>query len=71
MLGSRLAVFWVRLTVRPKFVRTISAPCSWAAFAAAKAIDCGVSTPVISSFFPSSSIRCSYPAFVAFQVTLP
>ena len=62
-MGSRFAVFCVRLTVRPKFVRTISAPYSYTAFAAANTINYGVSTPVISSFFPSSSIGCSYPAF--------
>src|SRR5262245_5291463 len=54
--GKRLATFCVRLTARPKFVRTISAPCSCAEVAAAYAIDCGVSTPVISSLLPSSNM---------------
>ena len=54
--GRRRATFCVMLTVRPKFVSTICPPCSWTARAAANAIDCGVSTPVINSFLPSSSM---------------
>src|SRR5215211_6053790 len=55
--GSRRADFSVSPIARPKDVRTISAPCSCRACAAANAIDSRVNTPVTSSFLPSSSIR--------------
>ena len=54
--GSRRADFSVSPIARPNDVRTISAPCSCRACAAAYAIDSRVSTPVTSSFLPSSSI---------------
>src|SRR5262245_13176342 len=54
--GSRRADFSVSPIARPNDVRTTSAPRSCRACADAYAIDSRVSTPVTSSFFPSSSI---------------
>src|SRR5690554_2187884 len=55
--GSRWTERWVRRRPRPNPVQRISAPSSWATRAACHAIESSVSTPVINSFLPSSSIR--------------
>ena len=55
--GSRRAITWVIFIVRPNDVSTTSAPCSWASRATWNAIEESVSTPVTSSFLPSSSMR--------------
>ena len=52
--GSRAAERSVMRLARPKPVRTISAPASWAWRATSKAIDSRLMTPVMSSFLPSS-----------------
>ena len=56
VVGSRLAMVWVILNVRPNDVSTTSAPCSCAIFATWKAIEESIRTPVIRSFLPSSSM---------------
>ena len=59
--GRRCTARSVSLIALPKFVTTISAPCSWARRAAEKAIESSVVMPVTSSFFPSSNMSCSFP----------
>jgi hypothetical protein len=63
--GSRRADFSVSPIARPNDVSTSSAPCSWSEAAAAYAIDSRVSTPVTSSFLPSSSIATPFGAMLA------
>src|SRR5512132_820825 len=53
--GSLRADFSVSPIARPNELRTISAPCSCRACAAAYAIDSRVSTPVTSSFLPPAA----------------
>jgi hypothetical protein len=55
-VASRLALRSVRLMALPNDVSTTSAPSSWAALATAKAMLCGVKTPVISRRLSFSSI---------------
>ena len=50
---------WVMRIVRPKEVRTTSAPCSWASLATWNAMEESIRTPVTSSFLPSSSMCVS------------
>ena len=57
MLGSFLATRWVRLMPRPTPVSRISAPASCATRATLNAMLSSVSTPVMSSFLPSSNMR--------------
>jgi hypothetical protein len=44
---------WVIFIVRPKEVRTTSAPCSWAILATWNAMELSIRTPVTRSFLPS------------------